>query len=305
MKFIPEDVSAELVTHELAYEAIRNALIAASEDGTTTFPVVQAHGSDKGNLYGIKSASTPSLAGLKVGSYWPGNDIHQIPRHNSIIFLFDQIVGRIGAAVEAGRLNGYRTAAADALAADVLARPDSSTLALFGAGHQAEFEVQALARIRNLSRVLVVARNPSAAEHLASILQNQGIPAVVSEPETACRSADIIVTVTTATAPLFQAQWVQPGTHIASMGSDATGKQELPTELFRESLLFCDLPSQSRMIGEFQHAPKDSTLSVIGAVLSGRTPGRQTESEVTIFDSSGLSVQDLFIARAILELHAL
>jgi ornithine cyclodeaminase len=111
----------------------------------------------------------------------------------------------------------------------------------------------------------------------------------------------MIVTATLATAPLFHAQWVQAGTHISSMGSDAKGKQELPPDLFNTAKLFCDLPEQSRRIGEFQHAGANVQLTAIGDVLSGKTTGRVSAEDITIFDSSGLSLQDRYIARAIIK----
>ena len=118
--------------------------------------------------------------------------------------------------------------------------------------------------------------------------------------EEACAAADIIVTATPARAPLFEADWVRPGTHVASMGSDARGKQELPPDLFRRAALFCDLAEQARSIGEFQHADSDAVLTPLGEVLSGRHPGRGSDEAITIFDSSGLSLQDLTIARHLL-----
>ncbi|MEM9633578.1 MAG: ornithine cyclodeaminase family protein [Pseudomonadota bacterium] len=302
MKYVSEEVSSQLASHELAYEAVRKALIAAADTGTAIFPVVIGHGSDPNNVYAIKSSAVAELSGLKVGSYWPGNDAQGIPRHNSIIFLFDQSNGRIGAAVEAGRLNAFRTAAADAVAADVLARKNASTLAIFGAGHQAEFEVHALTRIRKIKRVLVVARNLEKGAKFTAGLQAAGIQSEVCAAEEACRQADMIVTATPSCEPLFDADWVQPGTHVASMGSDTTGKQELPPALFENASLYCDLPDQSRMIGEFQHAPAPLSLTSIGDVLSGRAPGRTDDDQITIFDSSGLSVQDLYVAEAILDI---
>lgn len=301
MKYISEDISAQLASHQMAYDAVKAALIAASESATV-FPVVQGHGSDPSNTYSIKSSAVADLAGLKVGSFWPGNDAQNLPRHNSIILLFDQSCGRIHAAVEAGKLNAYRTAAANAVAVDVLARPDATTLAVFGAGHQAGYEVRALARIRKLSRVLVVTRNAAKGAAFVAALQKDGIPAEVAEAETACRAADIIVTATPATTPMFDAEWVTAGTHVVSMGSDAKGKQELPPKLFQKAKLFCDLPSQSRTIGEFQHAPADAYLTAVGDVLTRKAPGREASDEITVFDSSGLSVQDLFVAQTILQL---
>lgn len=303
MLFISEMTSAALVSHEMAFEAARDALIAACDDGAVSFPVVLGHGSSSTNRFTVKAAATAELAGLKVGSYWPGNLDRGLERHNSLILLFDQEVGRIGVAIEAGVVNAYRTSAADAVAADRLARPDAEILAIFGAGNQARFECLALARVRALRRVLVVNRDPARGEAMAAELQRQGLNANVSDAKAACAAADIIVTATSARASLFEADWVRPGTHVASMGSDARGKQELPTELLARAALFCDLPEQSRAIGEFQHAPLDVPLMAIGEVLLGRHPGRRSRDEITVFDSSGLSLQDLYIARSLLAKH--
>jgi ornithine cyclodeaminase len=300
MLFISEDESAALASHEMAFTAMQEALAVACEEGTANFPVVLGHGSSKQNRFTVKAAATAEIAGLKVGSYWPGNLDRGFPRHNSMILLFDQESGRLTAAIEAGKLNAYRTAAADAVAADALARKDASTLVIFGAGHQAAYECAALSRIRPLKRVLIAARDRDRGSAMAASLSKLGLDAQVEEAEAACAVADIIVTATASRAPLFDADWVRPGTHLASMGSDATGKQEMPAALFPRASLFCDLPSQSRSIGEFQHAGASAPLVAIGDVLAGRHPGRQSDAEITIFDSSGLSVQDLYIARHVL-----
>lgn len=102
MLFISETESAALVTHELAFVAAREALIAACEPATASFPVVLGHGSSTANRFTVKAAATAELAGLKVGSYWPGNRDRGLERHNSLILLFDQETGRIDTAIEAG-----------------------------------------------------------------------------------------------------------------------------------------------------------------------------------------------------------
>jgi ornithine cyclodeaminase len=303
MLFVSEAESAALTSHEMAREAVRQALIDVCDARTETFPVVHGHGSNPTNRFTVKAAAAREVAGLKVGSYWPGNLDIGLPRHNSLILLFDQEKGRIGAAIEAGTLNAYRTAAADAVAAEALARRDAETLAIFGAGHQARYECAAVAKVRLLRLVLVVARNPDQGKAMIADLAAQGITAQAASAEAACAAADIIVTATSATAPLFKAEWVRPGTHVASMGSDARGKQELPPELIARASLFCDLPSQSRIVGEFQHAPEGVDLIAIGEVLAGRHPGRRFNHEITVFDSSGLAVQDLYIARHLLAKH--
>jgi ornithine cyclodeaminase len=136
-------------------------------------------------------------------------------------------------------------------------------------------------------------------------LSGKGLRAELTPAERACRNADIIVTATTARAPLFQVGWVRPGTHVASMGSDTAGKQELPVELLRTGRLFCDLPVQSVRIGEFQSVANEVAtgavaLTAIGTVLAGRAPGRRSDDEITVFDSSGVALQDLYVATALI-----
>lgn len=300
MIVIAEAQSAELVTPALAFETVRRALIAATRPDAVSFPVVVAHASDPQNRFTIKSAAGTELAGLKVGAYFPTNDARSLPRHASTILLIDQSTGRLGGVVEGSAVNCYRTAAADAVATDALARTDAEVLTLFGTGHQAAYEAEAIARIRHLTRVLVVGRDPVRSATFVGKLRDKGLPAEAAEAEAAVRAADIVVTATTATAPLFRADWVRPGTHVSSMGSDSQGKQELPPDLFPRARLFCDLPEQSTRIGEFQHAATGTPLTAIGAVLSGAADGRQGTDDVTVFDSSGISLQDLYMAEAIL-----
>lgn len=297
MKFMSEDESASLVSHAMAYEAAHEALVAVAGDAVI-FPAVLAHGSSATNRFSIKSAATPEFAGLKVGSFWPGNSDRGLPRHNSLILMFDQNIGRVEWVIEAGKVNAYRTAAADAVAADALARADASVLAIFGAGNQALYECLAIARIRPIKQVLVVARDATKGDAFVAALKGEGLEADSADAREACERADIVVTATPSRAPLFDADWIRPGTHVASMGSDAAGKQELPPALFDRAALFCDLPSQAVVMGDLQHFNGDRELIVaIGDVLRGRAPGRTSTEQITVFDSSGIALQDLTIAR--------
>ena len=297
MKFMSEDESASLVSHEMAFEAAREAFLAVVDDAVI-FPALIAHGSSVTNRFSIKSATTGEFAGLKVGSFWPGNSERGLPRHNSLVLMFDQSLGRIEWVIEAGKVNAYRTAAADAVAADVLARPDSAVLAVFGAGNQALYECLALARIRPITQILVVARDAAKGDAFVAALKRENLDAACVDAREACERADIVVTATPSRAPLFDADWIRPGTHVASMGSDAAGKQELPPALFDRAALFCDLPSQAVVMGDLQHFGGDKSLIVaIGDVLCGRAKGRISPEQITVFDSSGIALQDLTIAR--------
>ncbi|MCB1355567.1 MAG: ornithine cyclodeaminase family protein [Maritimibacter sp.] len=309
MIHIGEEDSAGLVTHDLAYAAVRAALIAAASGRSGVFPAVLGRSCDPGNTFSVKSGWSSDLTGVKVGSFWSGNPARGLPRHNSTIVLLDQETGRLRAVIEAGEVNAYRTAASDAVAADLLARPEARVLAVFGAGNQALFEVAALARIRPIDTVLVVARPSPRRDAFVATVMERGLDARAVPAEAAVRGADIVVAATPARAALFEADWVAPGTHVVSMGSDAPGKQELPVALLHRARLFCDLRSQSVQIGDFQHARAaieagELALTQIGDVIEGRRPGRLEEGEITVYDSSGISLQDLYIAEALIREQA-
>lgn len=305
MIYISEEESSALVSHDIAFSAARQALVAMTAANSAVFPAVLGRTSDGINTFSIKSGASGEITGVKVGSFWAGNPAKGLPRHNSTIMLLDPQTGRLAAVIEAGRVNAYRTAAADAVAADCLARKDAKVLAVFGAGNQAGFEIAALARIRPIETVFVVARPSERRETFLAQIRETGLDARAAAPEDAVRSAQIIVTATPSREPLFDADWVQPGAHVVSMGSDAPGKQELPPALFNKARLFCDLVSQSIQIGEFQHVRNEIsagllTVTPIGDVLEKRVPGRTSDDEITVFDSSGVSLQDLYMAEALI-----
>lgn len=306
MRYIPEAQSSTLVTHEMAFEAIGNAFKAAGAASSKVFPALIAHGSDPLNRFSVKSGATDVLAGLKMGFIWPGNSAKGLPTHNSVTVLFNQDTGGVHAVIESGVVNAYRTAAADAVATHQLARKTATILAAFGAGNQAGYDCMAIARIRNIEKVLVVNADSARAERFAQRLAAHGLKVERSSAQDACARADIIVTATPAKSPLFEAEWVRPGTHISCMGADGVGKQELPVGIYARAQLFCDLVAQSVVIGEFQHAAAliqagAVPLTQIGTVLSGQTPGRLDDQAITIFDSSGIALQDLYIAERLLK----
>jgi ornithine cyclodeaminase len=306
MHFIPESQSSSVVTHEMAFDAAYEAFVAAAQGSSTIFPALIAHGSDPGNRFSVKSGATDSLAGLKMGFIWPGNAAKGLKTHHSVTVLFNQDVGGVRAVIESGIVNAYRTAAADAVATQKLARPEATTLTVFGAGNQAGYDCLAIARIRNIERVLVVARDSERAAQFQRRLAQHGLTVEQVDVEQGCARADIIVTATPSKAPLFDARYVRAGTHISCMGADGVGKQELDPALLERAELFCDLPEQSITIGEFQHIAArvrnaERALSQIGHVLTGALPGRSSDDAITIFDSSGISLQDLHIAERILQ----
>jgi ornithine cyclodeaminase len=306
LQLIAEADAFRLATPELCFSAVREALAAAASGEAWNNPVVIAPGLEAGESFSLKSggARGARLAGAKIGSYWPTAASHGLPRHSSVVVLLDPDTGRAACVVEAGPMNGRRTAAADAVATDLLARPDSRVLSVIGAGAQAAYEVEALVRVRGFERICIASRTPEAAARLAETLRGQGLPAEAMELRTACEAADVLVTATPSRAALLEAGWIAPGTHVSAMGADQRGKQELPVELLGAAGLFADWPEQSLAIGEFQRLseiPAAKPPTAIGEVILGRAPGRTSVGEITVFDSSGLALQDLFVAAAVRE----
>jgi ornithine cyclodeaminase len=306
LRLIDEACAFRLATPGLCFQAVRAALAAAAGGDGWNNPVVIAPGLQPGESFSLKSggARAARLAGAKLGAFWPGAAGHGLPRHSSVVLLLDPDTGRAAFVLEAGPMNGRRTAAADAVASDLLARPDSRVLSVIGAGAQAAYEVEALARIRSFQRICIASRTADAAERLAAGLRGRGLPAEAHETRAACEAADVLVTATPSRAALFETEWISPGTHVSAMGADQKGKQELPVELLRRANLFADWPAQSLEIGEFQRLGDAAGAAVrrpaaIGDVILGRAPGRTSAEEITVFDSSGLALQDLFVAGAV------
>jgi ornithine cyclodeaminase len=302
MHFVSEEIAATVVSMAEAIEVIENMFREYDRGEAEVFPVAQGHGPDAETSLSIKSGLIrPSRAvGLKVGTYWPQNRTQGMPAHASTTLLLDPDTGYPLALVGASRLTCLRTAASDAVAVRHLAREDSQTLALFGAGHQAWFELLAVREVRPIQKVLVANRSSSAGEAFALRIRDElGLEARFASPEDAVQAADIVVTVTAAREALFEASLVRPGTHISAMGADAPGKQELDTVLVTNSSLFADVVKQSLVMGEYEAAHKAGLVdagrvTAIGAVLNG-APGRTSAEQITVFDSSGMALQDLAI----------
>jgi ornithine cyclodeaminase len=300
-------------TPALALAAVRRAFIELDAGRAQLFPVAAGQGAEAGCLVNIKGGvGEGARVGVKVGTYWPGNPAQGLPSHGATTLLLDPATGRAQALLNVSRLNGLRTAAADAAAVQALAREDAQVLAVLGAGQQAAHEVRALCQVRPLRQVWLWSRQRERAAQLAEALapltdEHPGLRIAAADSLTqALAQADLVSTVTPSTAPLFDDGLVRPGTHLSAMGADRVGKQELPLALVARARCVVDHVPQSAAIGEFQHAVREGRLAVadivpLGAVLTGRVPGRRSRDEITVFDSSGLAVQDIAVAVAALE----
>ncbi len=306
---ISEETVQKIVTRQLAFDAVTDAFEAVAADRSQVFDVVIGTGLNDGEAFAIKSGldRENERVGFKCGTYWAGNQDMDLPAHGSTILLLNPETGFPQVLVSASLLNGYRTAAANAIAVSSLARPDAAVLGVIGAGHQAEQEIRAVAEVRSLSSMKIFTRSETRGSWIRDRLQDIEIDMQLTSAEDAVRGSDIVVTVTPSKSPLVRDEWIEEGTHISAMGADDYGKHELDTAILKRARLFADYPQQSIVIGEFQTAYKDGLIKsaddicALGLVTLGKSPGRTSDNEITVFDSSGIAIQDLNVAGAIFE----
>lgn len=307
IEIVTESAVAAVISHTLARDAVSQAFCAVAMGESLLFPTLAGSGGAPGARVNVKFSSDASakLVGLKAGTFWPANRQAGLPNHSATTLLLDENTGFPRALINAGLLNRYRTAAANAVATDALAKVDATALAIIGAGGQAEHEVRALMEVRPIRTLRIGARSPENAAALKQRLQDLDADIQVCSIADAVQQADIVITATNASAPIVSTNDLKPGVHCSAMGADARGKQEFETDIGRRARLFADAPSQSCDIGELQHAfseglIKPIDITAIGEVLLGRAAGRLNRDDITFFDSSGLAAQDIYIAEAVL-----
>lgn len=237
----------------------------------------------------------PAVLGTKVYSARDG-------RYDFVVTLFSADTGHAIATLQANEFTRIRTAAATAVAADLLARPDARRLAVFGAGIQARAHAQALSLVRPLREVLVCAR--SGAAELASELQALlGLPARAVDAATAAAEADLIVTATRASTPLFDGALVRPGSFVAAVGaSKATARELDDTLLARAALLAVEWrPAAEQESGEFALAApgviSPMRVAELGELLLA--PPERRDEDVVVYKSVGIGLEDVALARLV------
>ena len=301
MRIIPEGLVGGLVSPADALMAVRKAFAAMAGGEAENFPVVrEALGG--GRQYGFKSGidHAGGVLGVKSGGYFPGNAAKGLTNHQSTVFLFDPETGRPVAMVGGNLLTALRTAAAAAVSVDLLARPDADVLGIVGAGHQAAFQLRAVAGVRRFRRVIGWNRDPARLSGLAQVAEGLGLP-FEAVPLDRMVEAQVIVTITSSPAAILLDGHVAPGTHLACMGTDTRGKQEVDPALLARASVFTDEVAQSVTIGEAQHAVASGLLRAddivpLGQVVRGTHAGRQSAADVTLYDGTGVALQDLAVA---------
>ena len=302
MLIVPERLIAELVSPADAFAAIEACFAAMARGDAYNFPVVR-EALGEGRQYGFKSGLDRAGAslGVKAGGYFPGNAGRGMINHQSSVFLFDPESGRPLAMVGGNLLTALRTAAASAISIDRLARKDARVLGMVGAGHQAGFQLRAAARVRAFEKVVAWNLHPEMLPKLGAIAGELGLPFEAVSLADLGAAADVVITITSSDKASVLDAHIRPGTHLACMGTDTVGKQEVEPALLARATVFTDEVAQSVSIGEAQHAVAAGMISAagitpLGDVLIGRHPGRVSDDQITLFDGTGVGLQDLAVA---------
>ena len=309
MLIVPEREIADLMTREAAFSAVEQVFAAMAAGDAYNFPVVREAIGHEDALYGFKGGFDRAglTLGLKAGGYWPHNlEKRGMINHQSTVFLFDPDTGKAKAMVGGNLLTALRTAAASSVSIRHLAREDAKVIGMVGAGHQATFQLRAALEQRDFDKVIGWNLHPEMLPNLEKVAAEAGLPFEAVGLE-GMRAADVIISITSSFDAILTAEHVAPGTHIACMGTDTKGKREVSPALLAKATVFTDEVAQSVSIGEAQHAVaqgliREAEISQLGAVINGAHPGRRSAEEITLFDGTGVGLQDLAVAAAVVDL---
>jgi ornithine cyclodeaminase/alanine dehydrogenase-like protein (mu-crystallin family) len=309
MRVIDRDEVARSLTYEACIPIVRQAMIAFSK-GETRQLLRSVIPLGHGHLFGVMPGALGDYAafGAKLVSVYPENFAKGRQSHQGLVVLFDPDTGEPVCVVHAGEITAIRTAAASAVATEVLARPDATRLAILGYGEQAATHARALLKVRPLRAVRVWGRSSDRAEEFCRRMSAElNIPfdrAV--NVEQAVSDADMICTVSAAREPILKGAWVRPGTHVNVVGSSVAGPCEVDIDLVARARFVVDSREGVLSQGaEFLRAKEAGLIddahivAEIGQILARDIIGRRSATEITVYKSLGHVVQDLASAWAL------
>lgn len=303
-RFIGREEIRSVLTFEACVPLMREAMIAVSGGGVSQpprqiLPLVSGRG-----VFGVMpGVIADDRFGAKLISAFQHAPGSSLPAHQGVVVLFDPQTGSPVCVLDAGEITRIRTAAASAMATDVLARADARNLLVLGTGEQAEAHIRAISTIRPLSRIVLWGRNPDHARRLAAALAKaEALTVEVAEDlPAAAAEADIICTTTASAEPILAGAWLAEGAHVNIVGSSRLGPTEVDDDLVARARYFADSRANVLAQGtEFRRAVESGRIDdshlvgEIGEVLAGTIEGRRSASEVTAYKSLGSVAQDLW-----------
>ncbi len=299
----------ELLSMEETLEVIEHAFKLKAEGKAIILPKLYLDLPDYHGDFRAMPAYIDGSAGLKWVCVYPNNRSQNLPTVMAIIILCDPNTGRPLAIMDGTHITSMRTGAAGGVAVKYLARKDSSVIGMIGAGIQAKTQLLAIsevvAKIEEV-KVFDVQKDASLeyAEEMGTEL-NINIHQVESIVE--ATEADIVVTTTPSRRPVVRKEYIRPGTHINAIGADAKGKQELEGELLQKAKIIVDDIKQTSNSGEINVSLSEGVIKVedvygtLGEIVGNMKRGRENDEEITIFDSTGLAIQDIICAKLVYE----
>ena len=281
-------------------EALGTALVAWSSGKASVPPRVAARAGERG-LLGVMPAFVPGVAlESKLVSVFPGNDEHGMPSHQGLIALFDEETGTPLALMDGTYITAVRTGGTAAVAARALSREDSKVLAILGAGVQGWSTLTTFPRVRDFAEIRIASRNGERARELAA--KSPRAHAVASF-EDAVRGADVIACSTDARQPILRREWVKDGAHVSAVGG--TFGPELDPDTIAAARVFVEwrgAATNPPPTGAHELQGLDpNEITEVGEVLAGTKPGRRSDSDITVYKSTGHAVEDAAAARLVFD----
>jgi ornithine cyclodeaminase/alanine dehydrogenase-like protein (mu-crystallin family) len=304
IRYINEAEVAKILTMPKAVELVEAALKARAEGRAVDVPRVRTR-TPSGTLH-VMQAAAPELKLIGYKAYYSqpgkGTRFH--------VHLHDIDGGKLIAMIEASHLGMVRTGAASGVATRYMARQDSSIVGMIGAGKQAVGQLEAVCEVRKIREVRVYSRNTERARGFCAALSGKlGVKMqVVETAAEAVRGADIVNVITKAATPVLEGRWLEPGQHVNAAGSNSLIRRELDEAAVRRcARVVVDSRATARNecgdllpLAESGHIDWDS-LPELGEVITGRVPGRRTPDEITLYESHGMAIQDIYTAKYVLD----
>lgn len=303
-------------------EAVENVYKMKSAGEAVAWPTVYHIFEENVRDLDIRSGFLPAAHtfGHKTIGFFGGNAEKGLPTLMATLCLFDEYTGALTGILDGAYITCVRTGAAGAIGAKYLARKDSKTLFILGAGNIAAYQIAAtLTALPGINKVYIadLPFPENAVKFAAGIcerLQDEfGIDAsgvefiATNEPAETVPQSDIVITVTPSRAPVIKKEWVRPGMHFSTVGSDMEGKEELDPEIFRGAKVFVDDKEHCLEAGEIEIPVKKGMIDPdeiheMGELLMGKATGRTSDDEITVFDPTGMALLDIAAAKVAVEL---
>jgi len=291
----------QLLAPQEVLSAVREAFVLHGRRAGRVFPFIREK-LPGGAVFGIKAGDVPahSLLGFKAAGFWPSNRQRGSEPHQATIVLVDPTNGRPTCILDGNAVTAQRTGAAGGLGLDLLARPDSSRVCVFGAGVQARAQLMFALWLRPLlQHVTYLTSNQRADAAFEAAFADRCHIEHSRDPNAAVTASDVVITATPGRGPLFDTRAVRPGTHLNCVGSDTIGKREVPSELLARARMFVDDREQARQIGELQWVSPDTPCTELGEALLAIPPFERHRDDITLFDMTGIALQDLTVANSL------